>query len=41
MTKSATLDQIFRFLEQMWRRYRVATIPLNEEEEEDWQPFGM
>jgi hypothetical protein len=41
MTKSATVDQIFRFLEQMWRRYRVATTALSEEEDEDWQPFGM
>jgi hypothetical protein len=41
MSKRATVDQIFSFLEQMWRRYRVATTPLSKEEEEDWQPFGM
>jgi hypothetical protein len=41
MSKSGTVNQIFRFLEQMWRHYRVATTPLSEEEEEDWQPFGM
>jgi hypothetical protein len=41
MSKSATVGQIFGFLEQLWRRYRVFTTPLGKEEEEDWQPFGM
>jgi hypothetical protein len=41
MSKSATVGEIYTFLEELWRRYRVATTPLSKEEEEDWQPFGM